>query len=127
MANLELIESTCGLPILSRFALSDSELSALARQGFISSENRGGRKTIRLRYRVGNRQHVRYVRPSEVLALEAELASLQKRTRARRRRKRLATIIRRALRLRRLGHKAPSKALLSALVKSEQRFLSHDK
>ena len=39
-------------PLLNRLALSDEELGALTRQGFIRSERRGRKTIFRLRYRV---------------------------------------------------------------------------
>jgi hypothetical protein len=72
-------------PRLNRLALSDEELGALTRQGFIRSERRGGKTIFRLRFRVRCRQHARYVSPRDVAALEAELALLQKWVRAHRR------------------------------------------
>ena len=88
-------------PLLNRLALSDEELGALTRQGFIRSERRGRKTIFRLRYRVHGRQHVRYVSPRDAAALEAELGSLQRRVRARRRLTGLAALARQVLRHRR--------------------------
>jgi hypothetical protein len=71
-------------PLLNRLALSDQELGALTRQGFIRSEKRGSKTIFRLRYRIDGRQHVRYVSPRDAAALEAELGLLQRQVRARR-------------------------------------------
>ena len=84
-------------PLLNRLALSDEELVALTRQGFIRSERRGGKTIIRLRYRVHGRQRVRYVSPGDAAALEAELRLLQRRVRARRRLAGLAALARKVL------------------------------
>jgi hypothetical protein len=89
-------------PILNRLALSDEELHALTRQGFIRSERRRQRTIFRLRYRVDGRQHVRYVSPRDAEALEAELATLQKRVRACRRLRSVAVLARQALRDRKM-------------------------
>ena len=88
-------------PLLNRLALSDEELGALTRQGFIRRERRGRKTIFRLRYRVHGRQHVRYVSPRDAAALEAELGALQRRVRARRRLTDLAALARQALRHRR--------------------------
>jgi hypothetical protein len=89
-------------PLLNRLALSDEELNALTRQGFIRSERRGRRTVFRLRYRVDGRQHVRYISPRDVEALEAELATLQRRVRARRHLRSIAVLARQALRDRKM-------------------------
>jgi hypothetical protein len=88
-------------PLLNRLALSDEELGALTRQGFIRSERRAGKTIFRLRYRVDGRQRVRYVSPGDAAALEAELGLFQRRVRARRRLAGLAALARQALRDRR--------------------------
>jgi hypothetical protein len=88
-------------PLLNRLALSDEELGALSRQGFIRSERRGGKTIFRLRYRIRGRQHARYVSPRDAAALEAELGLLQKRVRAHRRLTGLAALARQVLRHRR--------------------------
>jgi hypothetical protein len=88
-------------PLLNRLALSDEELAALTRQGFIRGEKRGTKRVFRLRFRVHGRQRVRYVSPRDADALEAELASWQRQVRARRRLSVLATVARRLLRHRR--------------------------
>src|SRR4051794_31107499 len=88
-------------PLLNRLALSDEELGALTRQGFINSERRAGKTIFRLRYRVDGRQRVRYVSPRDAAALEAELGLLQRRIRARRRLAGLSALARHALRDRR--------------------------
>lgn len=88
-------------PLLSRLALSDEELDALLRQGFVSREWRGGKTIFRLRYRVGGRQRVRYVSPRDAAALEIELATLQRRVQARRRLAAVAVLARDMLRQRR--------------------------
>ena len=87
-------------PLLNRLALSEEELSALARQGSIRRERRGRKTIFRLRYRVHGRQCVRYVSPRDAAALEAELTSLQRRVRARRRLTGLAALARQLLRQR---------------------------
>jgi hypothetical protein len=49
-------------PPVTPFPLSTEELNALGRQGFVSREDRGGgRVTYKLRFRLGGRQHVRYL------------------------------------------------------------------
>ena len=64
-------------PLLNRLAMSDEELRAVSRQGFLRSETRGKKTIFRLRYRLHGRQHVRYVSPGDAAALEAELGLLQ--------------------------------------------------
>jgi hypothetical protein len=86
--------------LLNRLALSDEELRAVTQQGFIRSETRGTKTIFRLHYRVHGRQHVRYVSPRDAAALEAELGSLQKRVRARRRLSGLGALASKALRRR---------------------------
>jgi hypothetical protein len=88
-------------PLLKRLELTDEELDALTRQGFVRSEMRGNKVICRLRYRVHGRQHVRYVSPRDAVALASELASLQRRVRTRRRLADLRAIAREALRHRR--------------------------
>jgi hypothetical protein len=87
-------------PTLNRLALSDEELGALTQQGSLRSERKGRKTIFRLRYRVHGLQRVRYVSPREAAALEAELAKLQQRVRARRRLGRLAALARQVLRQR---------------------------
>lgn len=89
-------------PVLNRLASSEEEVSALTQQGFVSCENRGGKSVFRLRYRVHGRQRVRYVSPRDAGALEAELESLQRWIRSRRRLTGLAALARMALRQRQL-------------------------
>src|SRR6185436_9432342 len=88
-------------PLLKELSLSEEEVDALRRQGFIRSEQRGNKTIYRLRYRVHGRQRVRYISPGVVAALEVELAVLQKRVRARRRLARVAVLARAALDARR--------------------------
>ena len=88
-------------PILIRLGLSDEEVHALTSQGFIGRERRGSKTIFRFRYRFLGRQRVRYVSPRDAAALEAELESLQRRVRARRRLTGLAVLARQALRHRR--------------------------
>jgi hypothetical protein len=89
-------------PLLNGLALTDEELSALTRQGFIRGEKRGQKTVFRLRFRVDGRQRARYVSRHHAVSLGAELALLQKRVRAHRRVTRLAALARQALRHRRL-------------------------
>jgi hypothetical protein len=88
------------IPLLSRLRLSDEELAALSHQGTIRGEMRGTKKIFRLRFRVHGRQHVRYVSPQVVAALEAEIESLQKAVRVRRNLNRVARVARKMLRQR---------------------------
>lgn len=72
---------------LAVLGFSDEEISALAHQGFISTERRGnGRVYYKLRYRMDGEQRVKYLgKDSEfVERVRRELASLQEDTRARR-------------------------------------------
>ena len=85
-------------PLLNQLPLSDEELSALSRQGFVHRERRGAKTVFRLRFRVDGRQRVRYVRPRDAEALEAELALLQREVRARRRLTGVAALARQLLR-----------------------------
>jgi hypothetical protein len=94
-------------PHLSRLVLSDEEIGALARQGFIRSETRRSKTIFRLRYRVNGRQRARYVSPRDAAAIEAELALLQRLVRARRRLNGLATLARKVL-----GHRRSTLAPL---------------
>src|SRR3954469_8917363 len=88
--------SRSAFPLLNRLELSDEEFRALARQGSIRSEKRGSKTIVRLRYRLDGRQHVRYVSPHDPVALEAELATLQRRVRAARRVAALSKVAREA-------------------------------
>ena len=68
-----------GESLLTTFNLSDEELGALARQGFVSWERRGRCMYAKLRYRVDGKQRVKYLGKEEgfVRRVEEELAVLQ--------------------------------------------------
>jgi hypothetical protein len=89
-------------PLLSRLELNDEEVRALTKQGFLRCEARGTKTIYRLRYRVGGRQHARYVSPRDAAALETELEILQRSVRSRRRLAHLARLARQLLRQRKL-------------------------
>jgi hypothetical protein len=105
-------------PLLSRLRLNGEELIALSQQGTVRSEMRGTKKIFRLRFRVDGRQHVRYVRPCDAAALEAEVESLQKTVRARRNLNRVARAGRDMLRERK-------RSLTPLLEESGYRFHGH--
>ena len=67
------------LSLIQRFALSNDEVNALTRQGFVSREKGARRPYVCLRYRVQGRQRALYVRPADAELLGAELELLQKR------------------------------------------------
>ena len=49
-------------PTLARLALSDEQRQALRQGGFVALERRGsGKLVVKLRFRCGGRQHVRYL------------------------------------------------------------------
>lgn len=66
-------------PALARLRLDDDDWQALARQGFVGHEQRGGRKYWKLRFRRGGRQQVRYVGGDEqARQVTEELEQLQR-------------------------------------------------
>ena len=72
-------------PALASLALSREQLAALARQGSLYAEtSRQGKHYYKLRFRVGAKQHVRYVgsSPQFIALVQAEVAQLQARTRS---------------------------------------------
>lgn len=72
-------------PALCRLPLSDADLQALRKQGFVSTEIRGNRPVFRLRFRRQDRQCVRCLASQEVaVAVRAELTRLQAPVRQRR-------------------------------------------
>jgi hypothetical protein len=67
-------------PALAALGLSGADLAALATQGRLDGEDNGrGARYHKLRFRVGARQHVRFVgnNPAFVAQLREELAQLQ--------------------------------------------------
>ncbi len=86
--------ANAAFPLLSGLGLGEEEFAALARQGFIHGEQRGGKKIFRLRFRIDGRQRVRYVSPRHVAVLEVELKDLQRGIRSRRRLNRIAALAR---------------------------------
>jgi len=65
-------------PALAALQLSNADLDALARQGFIAAERRGENRYYRLRFRRGGRQQTRYIGSLDrAQAVQAELDSLQ--------------------------------------------------
>jgi hypothetical protein len=69
-------------PALAAIGLTDDELAALRRQGFVSHETRRSRACFKLRFRTqpDGRQSVRYIGTDPVVAheVEQELAQLQR-------------------------------------------------
>jgi hypothetical protein len=72
-------------PALRALRLDDEDVDALARQGFLAVERRRERRYLKLRYRRGGRQQVRYVGLEQAQAVQAELDVLQSDVRMRRR------------------------------------------
>ena len=67
-------------PTLARLALSDEHRQALRQGGFVALERRGaGKQVVKLRFRCGGRQHVRYLGASAEAGEQArrELERLQ--------------------------------------------------
>lgn len=65
---------------LGRLGLSPEQLDALARQGFLAQEDRGGKKPVyKLRFRLHGRQIVKYVGtdPGFVAEVRQDLLALQ--------------------------------------------------
>ena len=65
---------------LAALGLSGEELTALTKQGFVCAEHRGhGRTRYKLRFRIGRKQHVRYLgtAPEFVDQVRTELWQLQ--------------------------------------------------
>ena len=89
-------------PTLARLALSDEQRQALRQGGFVALERRGpGKQVVKLRFRCGGRQHVRYLGTSAEVGEQArrELDRLQGDLH-------LARELRRQLRLARLALRA---------------------
>ena len=61
---------------MAKLGLAPGEIKALATQGFVARERRGGRIYWKLRFRVGGRQRVRYLGSdaTKAAAIRAELA-----------------------------------------------------
>ncbi len=67
-------------PTLARLALSDEQRQALRQGGFVAVERQGaGKRVVKLRFRCGGRQQVRYLGASAEIAARArrELDRLQ--------------------------------------------------
>jgi hypothetical protein len=73
-------------PLLGALGLTEAELAALPRQGFVSPEHRRGRLTYKLRFRFDGRQRVCFLGDDELRAraVANELQILQRDVRARR-------------------------------------------
>lgn len=79
-------------PALASLALGEEHLAALAKQGCLRAEGAGQSKLYyKLRFRIGSKQHVRYVgnKPAFVEQVREELTRLQSRTNSCRRLHRL--------------------------------------
>jgi hypothetical protein len=74
-------QNELAFPLLSALELEAEEFKALCRQGFVSLEQRRAKLYGKLRFRVGNRQRVKYVRGDQIAGLIAELNQLQAVTR----------------------------------------------
>jgi len=88
-------------PALTSLALGRDELAALAKQGSLHAENSSqGKRYFRLRFRMGAKQHVRYVgnHPEFVDRVRRELRQLQARAKSRRQLRRLVRQARECLR-----------------------------
>jgi hypothetical protein len=73
-------QEATGASGLERLGLSAEQLAALAQQGFLSPEDRGGKRpTYRLRFRSNGRQIVKYVGtdPAVVETIRREVTALQ--------------------------------------------------
>jgi hypothetical protein len=89
------------LPIVGTLGLSGEQLAALAENGSLHGEDRGlERIYYRLHFRIGTRQHTRYVgsNPRLVEQVRGELMLLQAKRHSRRRMRRLANEGRRVAR-----------------------------
>jgi hypothetical protein len=87
--------------VLQRLGLTVEERAALARQGFLATERRGGMNPIyKLRFRLHGRQVVKYVgtNPDVAKAIRGAVAALQQDRRQARRLRRLAEEAQRTLR-----------------------------
>jgi hypothetical protein len=72
-------------PALAKVGVTEQELAALQRQGFVAREMRGNRFYYKLRYRLCGKQRVRYIRGAALAgAIRTELAMLQRNVRRRR-------------------------------------------
>lgn len=88
-------------PALSSLALNREHLAALAEQGSLRAEEYAhGRRYFKLRFRLGSKQHVRYVGndPVFVEQIERELAELQTAAKAARQLRRLTRAAKSCLR-----------------------------
>jgi hypothetical protein len=88
-------------PALATLGLSGEELAALTKQGFVCAEYRGhGRMRYKLRFRIGAKQHVRYLgtAPEFVDQARTELGQLQQRALQHRELKRLVRMAKHKLR-----------------------------
>ena len=88
-------------PTLARLALSDEQRQALRQGGFVALERRGpGKQVVKLRFRCGGRQHVRYLGTTHEVGEQArrELDRLQADRQLAREFRRPAREARRALR-----------------------------
>ena len=89
-------------PHLSRLRLSEDDLAALSRQGFVSCEQRAATLVFKLRFRSATtaRQHVRYIGTDRTAAdaVSDELAMLQRSARQHKCFRRLEADARRLLR-----------------------------
>jgi hypothetical protein len=76
---------TAGFPALASLGLGGEHLAALARQGSLHAEDSSrGEPCYKLRFRMGSKQHVRYVgsSPGFVAQVQRELTRLQADTRS---------------------------------------------
>jgi hypothetical protein len=64
-------------PALTRLRLGQEDLIALSQQGIISPERMRGPIRHKLRFRRSGRQVVRYIRPTDIDRVRAELSELQ--------------------------------------------------
>jgi hypothetical protein len=86
-------------PALANLRLSEGDIVALGEQGFLAPERRGNREYVKLRFRRGGRQVVRYVGGGEAAALVGEeLKLLQTARRLRRELQRFGRVARHRLR-----------------------------
>ncbi len=80
MADRDSFKDHASFPALARLELSNEDYAGLARQGFVSKEQRGaGRPIYKLRFRRGSEQIVRYLGVGLVFVsqVQTELGALQ--------------------------------------------------
>jgi hypothetical protein len=74
-ANLELMSAPAARGLLERLSLDTAEIAVLARQGFVREErDKMGNRIYKLRFRVGQRQRVKFIGRDRHSAQQIEAA-----------------------------------------------------